>query len=158
HGDDEHLQFYCTHRDPDSLDASERSQPIPKCPATDKLAGSCNHAGPNGTHSFTDKEQCLDLCNSLYDGTYLKEALKCFEDGCSDWEKHEGHNKEAQESVVEEMKAKCHSDLGLKGVTSKNGTIVDDSEKDSEATGLGVKKGALVLALVFGSVFSGLLM
>ncbi|RPA74046.1 hypothetical protein BJ508DRAFT_40712 [Ascobolus immersus RN42] len=140
HSHSETHQSYCTHRNTTSLTPTQLNSTVPVCPATDDAVSKCKGSGT----IFSDKEACQDLCDLVAEGGNFHNAtMLCFEEGCSDHEKHHDHNAAWSLAKVEEYREGCEK-AGI-------------DEKESSASGLGLKKGALVMALVFGSVFSGLL-
>ncbi|RPA76989.1 hypothetical protein BJ508DRAFT_417382, partial [Ascobolus immersus RN42] len=116
------------------------------------------------------KEACADYCEMAYNGTMMASLWECWDEGCSD--AREGKN-EAVNDVHLEMIVKGNVEsvckpLGIKGAKPWYNTewrdepkgeqeAKDEDEKnESGAAGFGAKKGAVLLAVVMGALFSGM--
>jgi len=96
---------------------------------------------------YADKESCVDKCNMIHSGDAVKWALECFKDQCTDASEHEERNKELMTEAFELLYVPICKRLGLEEVTTK---------ESSAGLVKGWKGASVVAALVFGSVFSGL--
>ncbi|RPA71776.1 hypothetical protein BJ508DRAFT_419779 [Ascobolus immersus RN42] len=156
--------------------------PFPRCtqpelaiPAADCYYGrdvvqEIEESGLDQTRRTPNKENCVSFCNALNDGSWKKELKKCFVDGCVAATYDEKFNEPMLDFIVDRNLETSCEPFGLKGGEKEDEPKKDETKKDegktegddkkddeSAASGLGIKKGALVFALLFGSVLSGLL-
>ncbi|RPA80143.1 hypothetical protein BJ508DRAFT_415513 [Ascobolus immersus RN42] len=123
------------------------------------------------------KEFCIPFCNMVHDGTWRKSTNECWKEQCVEYD--EKSNEPVMDWLQEDILGWACKPFGLKGgekveevkegdkdedksgEETKNDDQKDGDKKDekdeSAAVGLGVKKGALVMALVFGALFSSVL-
>ncbi|RPA79023.1 hypothetical protein BJ508DRAFT_416224 [Ascobolus immersus RN42] len=120
------------------------------------------------------KAHCTPVCNAVHDGSYLTESLKCLARNCDDSEKAENSknlNRYYDEFFKFVWKPDCER-MGLTKVVPVPGGVEapvppTDSKEDaavkseeSSASGLRMTGGwgaSVIVALAFGSVFSGFL-
>jgi hypothetical protein len=120
------------------------------------------------TPVYADKAKCVDYCNMIISGDAVKWSLQCLEDQCTDADEYEDGNEKLIKDSFEELYMPICKQLGLEKVTkesdvedSKDEAEGDEKEKDKDsAAGLvkGWKSASVVAALVFGSLFSGLML
>src|SRR5690606_4664786 len=110
------------------------------------------------------REECVDFCDMAYNGTMLETNWKCWEAGCTDARdpKFEEMNDKYLKGGIEGTIKNICEPLGLNGPGGENAKAEEgkegakkDSDDESVADGLKVKKGAVLLAVVFGALFSG---
>ncbi|RPA74045.1 hypothetical protein BJ508DRAFT_418795, partial [Ascobolus immersus RN42] len=131
-----------------------RNDTYPSCPgdeAVEQALVKCAAVEP----IFSDKEACREVCELLIDqerpvyGSVFNETVHCLEEQCSEgpFDKNNGSPQVAW--AIAKFGGYEHNceNLGYSVWTKYN----------SEAVGAGAKKGLLVMAVLFGSVFSGLL-
>ncbi|RPA77672.1 hypothetical protein BJ508DRAFT_416932 [Ascobolus immersus RN42] len=148
-------QTFCAHRDPETMNSTYgENYPLPVCQPIAAALDNCIKSAV----TLNDPVACEEFCGMVNSGFLVERYMECFKEGCTDWEEHQEHNKLAIETIAKDFKEEEGCERMAeekKGNGTKPTPPAEEEEEDSSARGLGVKGGVVVMAVVFGAVFLG---